>query len=97
MYEPLWIPLKLKLPAESAVVVETDAPTRFSVAPLPPAPLTLPEILKVGSMGRISTMLRLNRSVSGAMSLIETEVPSSAIGEICLCTQMVSIFGLRNW
>ncbi len=41
----------------------------------------------VDEAGRISQILRLNRSVVGAVSLIVTTVPLSAVGPFCIWTQ----------
>jgi hypothetical protein len=37
--------------------------------------------------GRTSQIARLNRSVVGAESLIDTVVPAIAVGAFCFCTQ----------
>ena len=71
------------MPEASPVVVPVPAPLRVNVVPLPAADgLTVPEIVKVGpefKAGSISTMLKLYRSVVGAVSLIVTEVPDTGV------------------
>ena len=64
----------------SAVLVAVAVPLNETVEPAPPA--IDPEILHVGvaeAAARISTMLRLYRSVVGAVSLTVTLVPLEAI------------------
>jgi hypothetical protein len=81
------------------VVAFTD-PLNATVAPLPLADgLIVPEMLYVVttlSAGRISQMLRLYRSVVGAVSFIVTVEPLTAVDEVCLCTQYVSPAAERN-
>ena len=62
------------------MTVAVDAPLRLTVAAEPADDgLIVPEILQVGEppelRGRTSQMLRLNRSVVGAVSLMVTVVP----------------------
>jgi hypothetical protein len=47
VYEPAKRPVNAYVPVEFAVVVEVDAPVSRTVAPLPPGPLIVPEMLKV--------------------------------------------------
>ena len=71
------------------MTVAVDAPLRLTVAPAPAADgLIVPEILQVGELpeltGSTSQMLRLNRSVVGAVSLMLTVVPLTAVGALCI-------------
>ena len=74
------------------MVVLLAVPLKVSVAPLPAAGgVILPEILSVpASAGRISTTLKLYRSVVGAVSLIVTAVPFDGTGALSICIQYVS-------
>ena len=72
-------------------VVMLVVPLKVTVAPLPAAAgLIVPEMLQVGVPlrdGRISQILRLYRSVVGAVSLIVTLVPLSGVELDWPCTQ----------
>jgi hypothetical protein len=75
-----------------ATVLVPCVPPKFVPAIVTEAP-TSPDVelklvmLGVGTAGRTSTMLRLKRSPVGAVSLIVTLVPLSAVGLFCICTQ----------
>ena len=78
------------MPEALAVVVAVAKPVRFTVAPLPPAPLMVPERVYVGWIERISTMLRLYLSVSGSVSLMVTVVPVAGVTASRPCTHIAA-------
>jgi hypothetical protein len=78
------------VPVVSAVAVPLAAPLSVTTAWLPaeggvmvPVAVKLPTV----TAGKTSTILKLNRSVVGAVSLMNTGVPLSAVGVFCSCTQ----------
>jgi hypothetical protein len=80
--------VKEKVPEESAMTVALDGPVSATLAPVPEdAGLIVPEMLHVGgpeAEARISQILRLYRSLVGAVSLIVTTVPLPGVGALCI-------------
>jgi hypothetical protein len=92
VYVPLATLGKLYAPLVPAVAVEMVLPfwLRLRVAALPSVPgVIVPETAKVAAevAASTSTMVRLYRSVAGAVSLMVTVVPLAAVGAFWRCTQ----------
>ena len=73
------------------MAVASSVPLSINRVPSPDAiGAILPEMFQVEppvTAGRTSQMLKLYRSVLGAVSLMVTVVPLLAVTSVCLCTQ----------